>query len=95
MTRTYLSPPDVGPDDLAAIERAFNQGWIAPLGPEVDAFEEELASKTGRTHCVVLSSGTAAPSSRSGLEGHRRRSRGSRIDLDLLGDPERNQVAIR
>lgn len=60
MTRTYLSPPDVGPDDLAAIERAFNQGWIAPLGPEVDAFEHELASVTGRAHCVVLSSGTAA-----------------------------------
>ena len=60
MTRIYLSPPDVGPSDLSAIERAFSGGWIAPLGPEVDAFERELAAATGRAHGVALSSGTAA-----------------------------------
>jgi dTDP-4-amino-4,6-dideoxygalactose transaminase len=59
MSRTYLSPPDVAPDDLSAIERAFSSGWIAPLGPEVDAFELELARVTGRAHGVALSSGTA------------------------------------
>lgn len=60
MSRILLSPPDTGPDDLAALRRAFEGGWIAPLGPEVDAFEEELAAATGRRHGVALSSGTAA-----------------------------------
>lgn len=40
--------------------RAFRGGWLAPLGPEVDAFEEELADRGGRQHAVALSSGTAA-----------------------------------
>ena len=42
-SRIYLSPPGVGTSDRAAVDRAFAGGWIAPLGPEVDAFEEELA----------------------------------------------------
>lgn len=60
MTRIYLSPPDVGPGDREAVLRAIESGWIAPLGPEVDAFEEELAAAVDRTHAVALSSGTAA-----------------------------------
>ena len=60
MSRIYLSPPDTGLADQAAINRAFEGGWIAPLGPEVDAFEAELASVTNRSHGVALSSGTAA-----------------------------------
>lgn len=60
MDRILLSPPDVSQVDRDAIERAFDGGWIAPLGPEVDSFEEELASVTGRDHGVALSSGTAA-----------------------------------
>ena len=60
MSRIYLSPPDTGLVDQAAINRAFEGGWIAPLGPEVDAFEAELASATDRSHGVALSSGTAA-----------------------------------
>src|SRR4029453_15974138 len=34
--------------------------WIAPLGPQVDAFERELAAVAGVEHAVALSSGTAA-----------------------------------
>ncbi|MGH8872568.1 MAG: DegT/DnrJ/EryC1/StrS family aminotransferase [Acidimicrobiia bacterium] len=60
MSRIYLSPPDTGLADQAAINRAFEGGWIAPLGPEVDAFEAELATVTDRAHGVALSSGTAA-----------------------------------
>jgi dTDP-4-amino-4,6-dideoxygalactose transaminase len=60
MSRIFLSPPDVGPADRDALLRAFDGGWIAPLGPEVDAFEAELATVTGRDHAVALSSGTAA-----------------------------------
>ncbi len=60
MSRIYLSPPDVDDADRSALMRAFDTGWIAPLGPEVDAFEEELAVATGRAYGVALSSGTAA-----------------------------------
>ena len=58
--RIYLSSPDVTVDEENALLRAFRSGWIAPLGPEVDAFESELAAYCGREHCVALSSGTAA-----------------------------------
>lgn len=60
MSRIYLSPPDVGPADRLALIEAFDGGWIAPLGPEVDRFEAQLAEATGREHAVALSSGTAA-----------------------------------
>ena len=58
--RIYLSSPDVTEAEESAVVRAIRSGWIAPLGPEVDAFEAELASYCGRSHCVALSSGTAA-----------------------------------
>ncbi|SDD02951.1 DegT/DnrJ/EryC1/StrS family aminotransferase [Auraticoccus monumenti] len=58
--RIYLSPPDVGVAEEAAVIRAIRSGWVAPLGPDVDAFEQELAQATGRKHAVALSSGTAA-----------------------------------
>ena len=58
--RIFLSPPDVTEAEEQALLRAFRGGWIAPLGPEVDAFEQELAEFCGREHAVALSSGTAA-----------------------------------
>ena len=60
MSRIYLSPPDVRSGDRDALIRAVDGGWVTPLGPEVDTFEEELVAATGRTHGVALSSGTAA-----------------------------------
>jgi dTDP-4-amino-4,6-dideoxygalactose transaminase len=39
---------------------AFDSNWIAPLGPEVDAFERELAARVGVRDAAALSSGTAA-----------------------------------
>jgi dTDP-4-amino-4,6-dideoxygalactose transaminase len=39
---------------------AFDSNWIAPAGPDIDAFECEIAEKTGTAHAVALSSGTAA-----------------------------------
>ena len=42
------------------IDEAFQQNWIAPIGPNVDAFEQELAAKLGACHVAALSSGTAA-----------------------------------
>lgn len=60
MARVYLSPPDVGPGEAQALQRALAGGWVAPLGPEVDAFEAELAQVSGRGFACALSSGTAA-----------------------------------
>lgn len=57
--RICLSSPDVTVAEEMALVRAFRSGWIAPLGPEVDAFEVELAARFDRAHAVVLSSGTA------------------------------------
>jgi dTDP-4-amino-4,6-dideoxygalactose transaminase len=62
MARIYLSPPDVGPRERERLLQAFDSGWIAPVGPDVDAFERELAAcvHAGEYHAVALSSGTAA-----------------------------------
>ena len=57
--RIYLSSPDVTEAEEHALVRAIRSGWVAPLGPEVDAFEAELATYSGRAQCVALSSGTA------------------------------------
>ncbi|MHB1063512.1 MAG: DegT/DnrJ/EryC1/StrS family aminotransferase [Georgenia sp.] len=58
--RIYLSAPDVTQAEEDGLIAAFRSGWIAPLGPEVNAFEREIADFTGRSHAVALSSGTAA-----------------------------------
>ena len=58
--RLYMSAPDVGELEERYVLRAMRSGWIAPLGPDVDAFEASLAELTGRSHAVALSSGTAA-----------------------------------
>lgn len=42
------------------MEEAFQTNWIAPLGPNVDAFENEMASYIGAKGAVAVSSGTAA-----------------------------------
>lgn len=55
-----LSPPTVGQLEREYLLRAFESGWIAPLGPEINAFEAELSTVTGAAHVVALSSGTAA-----------------------------------
>ncbi len=55
-----LSSPDVTQMEEDALIRAIRSGWIAPCGPELDAFEQELAAYSGRRHAVALSSGTAA-----------------------------------
>jgi dTDP-4-amino-4,6-dideoxygalactose transaminase len=60
MSRVYLSPPDVGPEERRMLLEAFDSNWIAPLGPDVDAFEAEFAERVGAAHAVALSSGTAA-----------------------------------
>jgi dTDP-4-amino-4,6-dideoxygalactose transaminase len=55
-----LSTPHMGDAEREFIEDAFRTNWIAPLGPNVDSFERELAESVGIRHAAALSSGTAA-----------------------------------
>lgn len=55
-----LSTPHMGEEEMAFVAEAFNTNWIAPLGPNVDAFEKELAEHVGIEHAAAVSSGTAA-----------------------------------
>ncbi len=58
--RIYLSPPHMSGLEWQFIQKAFESGWVAPLGPQVDAFEREFADYVGVKHALALSSGTAA-----------------------------------
>ena len=58
--KIYLSSPHMGADEIELVKDAFQTNWIAPLGPHVDAFEQEFAAVVGSKYAVALSSGTAA-----------------------------------
>ena len=58
--RIYLSPPHMGELEQRYVAETFASNWIAPLGPQVDAFQQEFAHAVGSTHALALSSGTAA-----------------------------------
>lgn len=60
MPRIYLSSPHMSGEERALIQQAFDENWVAPLGPHVDAFERELAAYVGIGHAAALSAGTAA-----------------------------------
>ena len=59
-TRIWLSPPDVGELERKLLLEAFDSNWVAPVGPDLDAFEAQVAEIVGVRHAVALSSGTAA-----------------------------------
>ncbi len=56
----YLSPPHMSGNEQKYIQDAFDSNWIAPLGPNVDQFEKEVASSVGVKGAVAVNSGTAA-----------------------------------
>lgn len=58
--RIFLSPPHMSGKELEFVKEAFASNYIAPLGPQVDAFEKEFTEKIGIAHAVAVSSGTAA-----------------------------------
>ena len=58
--RIFLSPPHLGDNEQEFVREAFASNYIAPLGPQVNAFEKEFSEYTGIKHCLALSSGTAA-----------------------------------
>lgn len=58
--KIWLSSPHMGGSEEKYIRSAFDSNWVAPLGPNVDAFEKTLASYCDVEHVAALSSGTAA-----------------------------------
>ena len=58
--RIFLSPPHMGGGEQRFIREAFESNYIAPLGPQLDAFEREFSERTGIGYAVAVSSGTAA-----------------------------------
>lgn len=56
----HLSKADVTQLEEQYVVAAIRSGWCAPLGPDVDAFEAEVAAFVGVEHALALSSGTAA-----------------------------------
>ncbi len=59
-SRIFLSTPHMGELEQRFVAEAFASNWIAPLGPQVDAFEREFCESVGAAHGAALSSGTAA-----------------------------------
>ena len=61
-SKIYLSSPHMSDEgyEMEYIKEAFATNWIAPLGANVDGFEQELAAKTGAKHAAALTTGTAA-----------------------------------
>ena len=58
--RIFLSPPHMSGLEECFVREAFASNWIAPVGPNIDAFEREFAAAVGVPYAVALSSGTAA-----------------------------------
>lgn len=60
--RIFLASPHMSDEgyEQAYVKEAFDTNWIAPLGENVNKFEQELASYVGTGHAAALSAGTAA-----------------------------------
>jgi dTDP-4-amino-4,6-dideoxygalactose transaminase len=58
--KIYLSSPHLGGKEIEYVKEAIDTNWVAPLGPNVNGFEKELAAYNSISHCAALSSGTAA-----------------------------------
>ena len=55
-----LSTPHMGFLEQEFVKEAFDTNWIAPVGPHVDAFEQEFCEVVGAKHAAAVTSGTAA-----------------------------------
>lgn len=58
--RIYLSSPTMHGKEQEFVKEAFDTNWVAPLGPNVTALEQEMTAYTGAGYATALSSGTAA-----------------------------------
>ena len=58
--RIYLSSPTMHGEEQEFVKEAFDTNWVAPLGPNVNALEQEITAYTGAAAASALSAGTAA-----------------------------------
>lgn len=60
--KIFLASPHMSDEgyEMGYIQEAFKTNWIAPLGPNVNEFEKEFASKVGTKHAAAVNTGTAA-----------------------------------
>ena len=59
--KIWLSSPHMGGSEQQFVNQAFYSNWVAPLGPNVSGFEQDLENYVGQnTHIAALSCGTAA-----------------------------------
>ncbi|MDO4269899.1 MAG: aminotransferase class I/II-fold pyridoxal phosphate-dependent enzyme [Eubacteriales bacterium] len=58
--RIWLASPHMGGGEMKYVQKAFDTNWVAPLGANVNDFEEDLRTFTGAPAAVALSAGTAA-----------------------------------
>jgi len=52
-TRIFLSPPDVSEVERKLLLEAFDSNWVAPVGPDLDAFETQVAELVGVRHAMA------------------------------------------
>jgi dTDP-4-amino-4,6-dideoxygalactose transaminase len=58
--KIWLSSPHIGKKEQLFVQEAFDTNWIAPLGPHVNGFEQDLQAYNGIDHVAALTSGTGA-----------------------------------
>lgn len=58
--KIWLSSPTMHGDEMQFVQEAFDTNWVAPLGPNVNEFEKEMAKYLGVGHAAALVSGTSA-----------------------------------
>lgn len=60
--KIWLASPHMSDEgyEQQYVQEAFDSNWVAPLGPNVNEFEKELAAKVGSKHAAALTSGTGA-----------------------------------
>jgi dTDP-4-amino-4,6-dideoxygalactose transaminase len=59
-SKIWLSSPHMSGNEIKFINEAFESNWVAPLGPNVDGFENDLSEFLNTKHAAALSSGTGA-----------------------------------
>jgi len=60
--KIWLASPHMSDEgyEMEYVQEAFDTNWVAPLGPNVNEFEKELADKVGSKHAAAMTSGTGA-----------------------------------
>jgi len=60
--KIWLASPHMSDEgyEMQYVQEAFDTNWVAPLGPNVNEFEKELADKVGSKHAAAMTSGTGA-----------------------------------